>query len=219
LGMKKLASPMSCFPSALGWPGGSGIVGLKPAHAPEGRATASDHTEPKRAILPVQLPGPGRSSQCRYRQWGGARHCRKRKTVRCAVGGPAPYDPITRASSHAPPQRAPFAARRRKRESQPWCQFMSWAPPVPGVGVVAKGPQGWVQWREDHLPSLLQRKTAPAACQDDSTTPRLAEDLGGGTRGPGVARVGLLGLQCSARQGAVPDSFVQNKMTRIASLD
>jgi hypothetical protein len=42
--------------------------------------------------------------------------------------------------------------------------------PVLGVGVMAKGPRGWSR-----------------------------EDLGGGARGLVPARVGLLGLQCSAR--------------------
>jgi hypothetical protein len=70
--------------------------------------------------------------------------------------------------------------------------------PVPGVGVMAKGPQGWVQC-EDHLP--YYKDITPAACHDSTTTTRsmTREDLGGCARGPGPARVGLLGLQCSAR--------------------
>jgi hypothetical protein len=66
--------------------------------------------------------------------------------------------------------------------------------PVPGVGIMAKGPQGWVQC-EDRLPYY---KVALAACHDPHD-PATREDLGGGARGPGPARVGLLGLQCSAR--------------------
>jgi hypothetical protein len=89
---------------------------------------------------------------------------------------------------------------------------------MPGIGVMAKRPQGWVQC-EDHL---LYHSFIYLL---DSTTPRrrTREDLGGGARGhggPGPARVasGALGASMQ-REGAVPDSFVQNKMTRIASLD
>jgi hypothetical protein len=70
--------------------------------------------------------------------------------------------------------------------------------PVPGVDVMAKGPQGWVQC-EDHLPyykdsSCSFPRPRPRPRLHDSRGPR-----GGGARGPGPARVGLLGLQCSAR--------------------
>jgi hypothetical protein len=66
--------------------------------------------------------------------------------------------------------------------------------PVPGVGVMAKGPQGWVQC-EDHLP--YYKDSSCSLPRPHYSTTR--EDLGGGVRGPGPARVGLLGLQCSAR--------------------
>jgi hypothetical protein len=82
--------------------------------------------------------------------------------------------------------------------------------PVPGVDVMAKRPQGWVRC-EDHL---LYHNFIYLL---DSTTPRRGtrEDLGGGARGPGPARVGLLGLQCSARALFRTASFnVQNKMTQ-----
>jgi hypothetical protein len=78
--------------------------------------------------------------------------------------------------------------------------------PVPGVDVMAKG----------HLrvgcsvrTTFPTTKITPAACHDSlhdrgSTT---REDLGGGARGPGPAREWFLGLQCSARALAVPDSL------------
>jgi hypothetical protein len=50
----------------------------------------------------------------------------------------------------------------------------------------------------------------------DSTT---REDLDGGARGPGPARVGLLGLQCSARARCSGQLRSQKNDTRIASLD
>jgi hypothetical protein len=68
--------------------------------------------------------------------------------------------------------------------------------PVPGVGVVAKGPQEWVKC-EDRLPYYKDKSCSFPRLHDHDSTTR--EDLGGGTRGPGPARVGLLGLQCSAR--------------------
>jgi hypothetical protein len=61
---------------------------------------------------------------------------------------------------------------------------MSGAPcPVPGVGVMPKGPQGWVQ-REDHLPYYKDNASCslPRLHDRDSTT---REDPGGGAR-PGV---------------------------------
>jgi hypothetical protein len=63
---------------------------------------------------------------------------------------------------------------------------------------MAKGPQGWVKF-EDRLPYAYYKDNScslPRLHDHDSTT---REDLGGGARGPGPARVGLLGLQCSAR--------------------
>jgi hypothetical protein len=76
--------------------------------------------------------------------------------------------------------------------------------PVPGVDVMAKRSQGWVKC-EDRLPyyrnqkQLLQLTT----CHDSTTTTsRLARTSlsgGGGARGPGPARAGLLRLQCRAR--------------------
>jgi hypothetical protein len=71
--------------------------------------------------------------------------------------------------------------------------------PVPGGDVMAKGPQGRVQC-EDHVG---RRTTSPAtttkitlAAHHDSRGPRRGRP--GGVQ-PGPARVGLLGLQCSAR--------------------
>jgi hypothetical protein len=56
--------------------------------------------------------------------------------------------------------------------------------PVPGVDVMAKGPQGWVQC-EDRPPYMYTTKITPAACHD-STTPRLARTSAGapGVQGP-----------------------------------
>jgi hypothetical protein len=71
-------------------------------------------------------------------------------------------------------------------------------PVAPGVGVMAKGPQGSVKC-EDRLPYYKDNFCScslPRLHGHDSAT---REDLGGGVRGPGPARVGLLGLQCSAR--------------------
>jgi hypothetical protein len=70
--------------------------------------------------------------------------------------------------------------------------------PVPGVDVMAKGPQGWVQC-EDHLPYYKHNSGSLPRLHDHDPTTR--EDLGGGggARDPGPARVGLLGLQCSAK--------------------
>jgi hypothetical protein len=74
--------------------------------------------------------------------------------------------------------------------------FLNVLGPVPGVDVMAKGPQGWVQC-EDHLLYYKDNSCSlPRPHNHDSTT---RENPGGGARGPGPARVGLLGLQCSAR--------------------
>ena len=94
--------------------------------------------------------------------------------------------------------------------------------PVPGVDVMAKRPQGWVKC-EDRLPYYRGNSCSlplPRLHDHNSTT---REDLaarggGGGARGKGPARVGLLGLQCSARALFRTASFKKN-VTRIASLD
>jgi hypothetical protein len=75
--------------------------------------------------------------------------------------------------------------------------------PVPGVDVMAKRSQGWVKC-EDRLPyyrdsscSLPPLATTPRPQLHDSRGPRGGG--GGGAGGKGPARVGRLGLQCSAR--------------------
>jgi hypothetical protein len=88
-------------------------------------------------------------------------------------------------------------------------KHVSWAPPR-GLTLWLKGPQGWVQC-EDHL-SLVHLPYYKDNANDillDSTTARLARaerrksilrtsaERRPGSIGP--ARVGLLGLQCSAR--------------------
>jgi hypothetical protein len=80
---------------------------------------------------------------------------------------------------------------RKKRSCFLLCQFappfMSWAPSrgVPGVDVMAKRPQGWVQC-EDRLPYYNFIYWTPRL--HDARGPRR------GARGPGAARVGLLGF-------------------------
>jgi hypothetical protein len=93
--------------------------------------------------------------------------------------------------------------------------------PVPGVDVMAKRPQGWVKC-EDRLPYYRGSSCSlplPRLHDHNSTT---REDLAAGAGAPGVkggpARVGLLGLQCSARALFRTASFKKN-VTRIASLD
>ena len=88
---------------------------------------------------------------------------------------------------------------------------------------MAKRSQGWVQC-EDRLPYYRDSSCSlplPRLHDHNSTT---REDLAagapprGGARGKGPARVGLLGLQCSARALFRTASFKKND-TRIASLD
>jgi hypothetical protein len=80
---------------------------------------------------------------------------------------------------------------------------------------MAKGPQGWVQC-EDHLPYYNKDNSCslPRLHDHDTTT---REDLGGGTPGSRPRLSGALGASMQ-HEGTVPDSFVQNKTTRIASL-
>jgi hypothetical protein len=93
--------------------------------------------------------------------------------------------------------------------------------PVPGVDVMTKRSQGWVKC-EDRLPyyrdiscSLpLPRLHDHNSTLHDSRGPR---GEGGGARGKGPARVGLLGLQCSARALFRAASF-KKKMTRASHL-
>jgi hypothetical protein len=87
--------------------------------------------------------------------------------------------------------------------------------PVPGVDVMAKRSQGWVKC-EDRLPYYRDSSCSlPLPRLHDSRGPRGG---GGGARGKGPARVGLLGLQCSARALFRTASFKKYD-TRIASLD
>jgi hypothetical protein len=87
---------------------------------------------------------------------------------------------------------------------------MSCLGPVPGVDVMTKRFQGWVSKCEDRLPYCKADSSCSlqllATCHDSTASQRLRlretrEDLGGGggARGPGPARAGLLQLQCSAR--------------------
>jgi hypothetical protein len=86
--------------------------------------------------------------------------------------------------------------------------------PVPGVGVMSKGPQGWVQCGcEDRLLPCTTKQGGSYSLPrlHDSTT---REDLGGGARGlgPGVQARSRRALGASMqRKDAVPDSFVPNK--------
>jgi hypothetical protein len=78
---------------------------------------------------------------------------------------------------------------------------------------MAKRPQGWVQC-EDHL---LYHNFIYLL---DFTTPRRGTREGPRRGRPGPRARSSVALGASMqREGAVPDSFVQNKMTRIASLD
>jgi hypothetical protein len=90
--------------------------------------------------------------------------------------------------------------------------------PVPGVDVMAKRSQGWVEC-EDRLPyykySSCSLPNLPRL-HDQHADSAIREDLGGGggARGPGPARAGLLRLQCSAKALFRTASFkTQNKMT------
>jgi hypothetical protein len=94
--------------------------------------------------------------------------------------------------------------------------------PVPGVDVMAKRPQGWVKC-EDRLPYCRDSSCSLPLprLHDHNSTTREDEDLaarggGGGARGKGPARVGLLGLQCSARALFRTASF--KKMSRASHL-
>jgi hypothetical protein len=74
---------------------------------------------------------------------------------------------------------------------------MSWAPSR-GLALWLRGLRGGCGVRT----AFPTTKIAPAACHDPlhDHDPTTREDLGGGgARGPVPARVGLLGLQCSAR--------------------
>jgi hypothetical protein len=75
-------------------------------------------------------------------------------------------------------------------------------------------------------PFLATAKIAPAACQlprlhglhDHDSTTRENLGGGGGARGPGPARAGLLRLQSMQHEGAVPGNCVQNEMRRASHL-
>jgi hypothetical protein len=64
---------------------------------------------------------------------------------------------------------------------------------------MAKGPQegGCSVQCEDHISYYKDSSCSLPRFHDHDPTTR--ENLGGGARGPGPARVGLLGLQCSAK--------------------
>jgi hypothetical protein len=88
---------------------------------------------------------------------------------------------------------------------------------------MAKRSQGWVKC-EDRLPYFPTTKKAPTACHLPlATTPRPQHpDSRGPRRGPGrpgprARSSGALAASMQ-REGAVPDSFVQNKMTRTSHL-
>jgi hypothetical protein len=88
--------------------------------------------------------------------------------------------------------------------------------PVPGVGVMAKRYQGLLN-AGDSFPRALgclrgQRSSAGVAREGAFFFARLQ---GGALGGPGPVWV-QLGPPQPPREGAVPDSPVQNKMTRIA---
>jgi hypothetical protein len=73
--------------------------------------------------------------------------------------------------------------------------------PVPGVGVMAKGPQGWVRC-EDRLPYYKGNSCRlPRPRGHDPTTPRLARTSAGapGVQCPLEWGSWVLGIQCSAR--------------------
>jgi hypothetical protein len=102
-------------------------------------------------------------------------------------------------------------------------QRLCLGPRRPGRGLAlwlrAKRPQGWVQC-EDRLPYYnFIYWLLDSTRLHDARGPRRSAGAPG-AQGPGPARVGRLLLGASMqREGAVPDSSVQNKMTRIASLD
>jgi hypothetical protein len=97
--------------------------------------------------------------------------------------------------------------------------FMSWAPSR-GLALWLRGrSQGWVKC-EDRLPCYykdsscsLPLATNPRPRPHDPREPR----RGRGRPGPRVRSSGALAASMQ-REGAVPDSFVQNKMTRASHL-
>jgi hypothetical protein len=94
------------------------------------------------------------------------------------------------------------AEARRKQRKEPTTRHKgNVLGPVPGVGVMAKGPQGWVKC-EDRFPTT---KITPAACRGSTTTAlRLARtSLGGGRPGSRARSGGALGASMQ-REGAVP---------------
>jgi hypothetical protein len=90
--------------------------------------------------------------------------------------------------------------------------------PVPGVDVMTKRSQGWVKC-EDRLPYYtdsscgLPLATTPRPRRHDPREPR----RGRGRPGSRARSSGALAASMQ-REGAVPDSFVQNKMTRASHL-
>ena len=88
---------------------------------------------------------------------------------------------------------------------------MEWTPSR-RADVASKRSQGWVKC-EDRLP--YYRYTRPQL--HDSRGPR-GSRRGRGRPGQRARSSGALGASMQ-REGAVPDSFVQKNVTRIASLD
>jgi hypothetical protein len=118
---------------------------------------------------------------------------------------PAPYFRRARQGCGQPLESLKRSGRRRCRLtcsralSTSWrsASSMSWAPSR-GLALWPRGLRGGCSVRT----TFPTTKITPAACHlprphDHGSTTR--EDLGGGARDPGPARVGLLGLQCSAR--------------------
>jgi hypothetical protein len=95
-------------------------------------------------------------------------------------------------------KRGPSKSTGKKENSTcTWNSPHKWpnalGPPAPGVGVVAKGPRGWVKC-EDRLPYYKDNTCSLPRPHDHDPTTHEADLGGGARRGPGPARVGLLGL-------------------------
>jgi hypothetical protein len=140
------------------------------------------------------------------------------RDLRGLGGAAAPLPPLGRGGTATSGSQGPLSSGPAEpgRLYRMFILFLDVLGPVPGVDVMAKGPQGWMQC-EDHLPYYKDNPCSLPRLHDHDSTTR--EDPGGGARGPGPARVGLLGASMQREGAAVPDSSDQNqnKMTRIAS--
>jgi hypothetical protein len=89
--------------------------------------------------------------------------------------------------------------------------------PVPGVDVMAKRSQGWVKC-EGRLP--YYRDSSCSLPLATTTTPRPRPRLHDSRLARTSAEARPSGALAASmqREGAVPDSFVQNKMTRASHL-